>query len=79
MELNGEDSNFEQKIYAIPYYIFKNFNVWSKSQGPKKNVSIFQEEGFTPATPMPLVIRVVLLHVEHFVQSFNSSTVCNGK
>ena len=44
-------------------------------QEPRKNVSIFQEGGSTPAPPTPLVIRVVLLHIEHFVQSFNSSTV----
>ena len=41
----------------------------------RKNVSILQEGGFTPAPPTPLVIRVVLPHTLRFVQSFNSATV----
>ena len=41
----------------------------------EKMYPFFQEGGSTPATPTLLVIRVVLLHIERFVQSFNSSTV----
>ena len=34
-----------------------------KSQGPKKNVPMLQEGGFTPAPLTLLAIRVVLLHM----------------
>ena len=45
----------------------------------RKNVPILQEEGSTLAPPTLLVIRVVLLHTERFVKSFNSPTVLSQK
>ena len=62
MEVNGEVSNFGQKIYVVPYYIIFFFKV----------LAILQEGGFTPVPPTLLVIKVVLLHKERFVESFNS-------
>ena len=41
-----------------------------RAKDPRKNVSVFQEGGSTPAPPTPPVIRVVLLHTESFVESF---------
>ena len=43
----------------------------------RKNVSVFQEGGSTPAPPTPPEIRVVLLHTERFLQSFNEPTLCS--
>ena len=65
-------------FYLIGHYI--NFFVQSlthylRAKDPRKNVSIFQEGRSIPAPPTPIVIRVVLLHIVRFVQSFNSSTV----
>ena len=45
-------------------------NWHTKSQGPKKKVSIFLGGGSTLAPHTPLVIRVVFLHIWRFVQSF---------
>ena len=49
-------------VLKLPYQGM--LNLWRSdiSQGPKKNASIFQEEGSTPAPLTPPVIRVVLLH-----------------
>ena len=41
----------------------------------RKNVTVLQEGGSTPAPPKLLVIRVVLLYIEWFVKYFNSPTV----
>ena len=40
-----------------------SINWHTKSQGPKKNVPILKEGGFTPGPLTLLVIRVVLLHM----------------
>ena len=65
-------------------YIFSKFkispfsSIWSEISIAKdliENVLVLKEGGSTPVSPTLLVIRVVLLHTEWFVQSFNSSTV----
>ena len=45
----------------------------------RQNVLVYQEEGFTPAPTTLPVIRVVLLHTEWFVQSFNEPITKNAK
>ena len=41
-----------------------------------KKLLVLQEGGSIPVPPTLFVIRVVLLHTERFVESFNNPTVC---
>ena len=52
-----------------------SINWHTKSQGPKKKCTLFQDGGSTLAPPTLLLIRVVLLHTDWFVKFFNSPTV----
>ena len=71
MELTGEVLNFghyTKKFFQSlilhqksPIWLEISRNWHTKSQGPKKNIPILQERGFTPVPWTLLVIRVVLL------------------
>ena len=62
------------------YIIFFSLNISQNFFAPfnwdiRKNVPVLQVGISTSAPPTSPVIRVVLLHTEWFVQSFNSLTV----
>ena len=60
----------------LPPFDWKLFKLSSVSvRDIRKNVPILQVGGFTLASPIPPVFRVVLLHNLRFVQSFNYPTV----